>query len=323
MWCGVMIKVLSWQVVLAALVNHMGTSGFEEHIKHIQRQYCRRAEIIMQACDEHLTGLAEWAPVQGRHVCVAETQGIWGCNSDCSWSSGRQGCCGSRCAPTFGLQAQNLIGGNETRAMLHIDILCVSRVCTPSHPKILDPLWKWDTFQMTWGLSGLPISIFPHTGLHIERDLCDDCFWIYCITELRKGRLDRRAYAQTLISSLDGCRSEPWCESPRQGLQPPCKSQSGYYRAQLTNNVTALYLSALDCDSKDCYSKERYEFCRFSDSRVWARQHCTLPLCETVICDCAGGTFRSCCWTIRQGAAGRRQEETFATHEYAMCGDRY
>ena len=52
------------QVVLGALVRHMGHDGFEQHIKHIQELYCRRADIIMKAAEKHLTGLAEWDPVQ-------------------------------------------------------------------------------------------------------------------------------------------------------------------------------------------------------------------------------------------------------------------
>lgn len=45
-------------------MNHMGLDGFEDHIKHIQEQYSRRADIIMKAAEKHLTGLATWDPVQ-------------------------------------------------------------------------------------------------------------------------------------------------------------------------------------------------------------------------------------------------------------------
>lgn len=48
------------------MLTKMGHKGFEEHVKHIQEQYARRAGIISAAADKHLRGLAEWhAPEAG------------------------------------------------------------------------------------------------------------------------------------------------------------------------------------------------------------------------------------------------------------------
>jgi len=52
------------QVTVGALLNHLGHSGFEDHIRGLQLQYSRRAATIMAAMDKHLTGLADWAPVE-------------------------------------------------------------------------------------------------------------------------------------------------------------------------------------------------------------------------------------------------------------------
>lgn len=45
------------------MLAKLGQDGFEQHIKVIQEQYARRAEIIMRAAKKHLTGLADWNPV--------------------------------------------------------------------------------------------------------------------------------------------------------------------------------------------------------------------------------------------------------------------
>ena len=52
------------QVTVGAMLTHMGQAGFEQHIRGLQEQYARRAAIIMGAMDRHLTGLADWAPVE-------------------------------------------------------------------------------------------------------------------------------------------------------------------------------------------------------------------------------------------------------------------
>ena len=54
----------SMQVTVGAVLTHMGHAGFEQHIQGLQEQYARRAAIIMSAMDRHLTGLADWAPVE-------------------------------------------------------------------------------------------------------------------------------------------------------------------------------------------------------------------------------------------------------------------
>lgn len=48
---------------MGAILQEMGHSGFEAHIRDIQVQYARRAGIMMAAAEKHLTGLAEWAPI--------------------------------------------------------------------------------------------------------------------------------------------------------------------------------------------------------------------------------------------------------------------
>ena len=52
------------QVTVGAMLTHMGHAGFEQHIRGLQEQYARRAAIIMGAMERHLTGLADWAPVE-------------------------------------------------------------------------------------------------------------------------------------------------------------------------------------------------------------------------------------------------------------------
>ena len=48
--------ILAVQVVVSELLEKWGRSGFETHIKDIQRQYARRAGIVHAAAKKHLVG---------------------------------------------------------------------------------------------------------------------------------------------------------------------------------------------------------------------------------------------------------------------------
>jgi kynurenine/2-aminoadipate aminotransferase len=48
------------QVLLAELMHHWGSSGFERHCRAMQREYRRRSTVLHDAAVQELTGLAEW-----------------------------------------------------------------------------------------------------------------------------------------------------------------------------------------------------------------------------------------------------------------------
>lgn len=62
------------QVVLYRLLLHWGDDGLAKQVAKAQTEYKRRARVMAQACEAHLTGVAEWAlPTAGMFLFVRVT----------------------------------------------------------------------------------------------------------------------------------------------------------------------------------------------------------------------------------------------------------
>jgi len=63
---AVLGEVLTWslsgvqQSAFLALLQDLGTDGFDEHLKRLQSDYARRCRFLVKACDRHLQGLCTW-----------------------------------------------------------------------------------------------------------------------------------------------------------------------------------------------------------------------------------------------------------------------
>lgn len=59
------------QAIVLSLFNTLGTEGWSKHVASVQDFYSQRRDVFIKACEEHLTGLAEWhAPKAGMFVWI-------------------------------------------------------------------------------------------------------------------------------------------------------------------------------------------------------------------------------------------------------------
>lgn len=59
------------QAIVLSLLNSLGPDGWTKHVSEVQSFYSQRRDVFIRACEEHLTGLAEWhAPKAGMFVWI-------------------------------------------------------------------------------------------------------------------------------------------------------------------------------------------------------------------------------------------------------------
>jgi len=63
-FCTMTLVHFTLQVFMHQLLQRWGRSGSQAFVTRLQQKYARQAQIAVAAAAEHLTGLAEWQPVQ-------------------------------------------------------------------------------------------------------------------------------------------------------------------------------------------------------------------------------------------------------------------
>lgn len=57
------------QAIVLQLLENLGPDGWKQHVANVQQFYSQRRDVFIQACENHLSGLAEWhAPKAGMFV---------------------------------------------------------------------------------------------------------------------------------------------------------------------------------------------------------------------------------------------------------------